>query len=92
MKQFLVYFGLFIFYAAAIGATKYLDTYSFKYVNCSEKWDESVALAQDQPALAAQLLEIEANSELTFDGEACPALRSDHSQIIRSKLESIIGS
>lgn len=90
MRQYLVYFGLFLFFAATIGSVKYLDRYSQDYVACAEKWDTSVELAKDQPVLAARLLEIEANSEMTVNGEYCPMLRLDHSDDVRAKLEAVI--
>ena len=90
MKQFLVYFGLFLFFAASTGWTKYLDGYSQNYVACADKWETSVELAQDQPVLAERLLEIEANGEMTVNGDYCPILRYDHSEDVRAKLEAII--
>lgn len=90
MKQVLVYFGLFLFFAAAIGGTKYLDGYSQDYVACADKWETSVELARDQPVLAERLLEIEAKGEMTMNGEVCPMLRYDHSDDVRAKLEAFI--
>ena len=90
MRQSLVYFGLFLFFAVAIGGVKYLDIYSLKYLNCAEKWDESIELAQTQPALAERLLVLEAEAKMTFEGETCPALRNNHSQEVRTKLQAVI--
>lgn len=86
----MVYFGLFIFFAATIGSAKYLEDYSQKYVACADKWETSIGLAKDQPILAARLLEIEANGEMTVNGDYCPMLRLDHSDAVRAKLEAVI--
>ena len=86
----MVYFGLFLFFAASIGGTKYLDGYSQDYVACADKWETSVELAQDQPVLVARLLEIAAKGEMTMSGDVCPMLRQDHSEDVRAKLEVVI--
>ena len=88
MKQYLVYFGLFLTFVAALSAVKYLDAYSQHYVNCAQKWDKSVKMAEGQSALTGRMLEILETTELTHEGKACPALRPDHAEIVRSRLVS----
>lgn len=87
MKQYLVYFGLFLTFVAAISATKYLDAYSQHYVECAEKWNRSAKLAEGQTAMTHRMLEILENAELTSGGKACPALRADHEAMMRARLE-----
>jgi len=92
MKQFLVYFGLFLVFVVSGGSTKYLDDYSKRYVDCAEKWETSVELAEGQSRLAERLLELEAENQMTLGGDTCPPLRADHSALVRSKLEAITKS
>lgn len=90
MKQYLVYFGLFLTFVAAGSSAQHLDAYSKHYVDCAQKWETSVKLAEGQRRLAERLLELEAENLMTLGGEICPALRSDHSVMVRAKLEAII--
>lgn len=87
MRHFVVYFGLFLVFAASLTATKYLDSYSSQYVSCAQKWKSMASDANDNPALAARVLEMMDNAELSAGGKACPALRGDHDQRLRSSLE-----
>jgi len=87
MKHFLIYFGLFLGFAAAFSSTKALEKHSRLYADCAQKWEHSIKLAKDQPGLAVRLLELEAKAEMTLNGKACPELRRDHAQKIRAQLE-----
>ncbi len=90
MRHFLVYFGLFLVFVFAGGSVKKLDAYSKRYEDCAKKWQTSVQLADGQRRLAERLLEIEEENLMTLGGVTCPALRPDHSALVRSKLEAVI--
>lgn len=85
----MVYFGLFLVFAASLAATKHLDAYSSQYVSCAQKWKSLASDASDNPALAARVMEMMDNAELTAGGKPCPALRKDHDLTLRTDLENV---
>ena len=86
MKQFLVYFGLFLFFVVVMSAVKSVDHYSLTYKNCAQKWQFDIRSAQNQPYKTEQLLEYLDQSTFNINGAHCPKLLPRHERYVRREL------